>query len=156
MRDHFGATETAIYWTEHLSSPQDEVTPTLIPVLVYPEDALTNPDDRANRDRFPLVLLPSAQGERIERRDMEEFIELEAQDESEQSYQEVLPLLYQEEMMGLLVIRRLQIPWQLPELNHIEKIGETLAIASSLEKNCNRPTASMAINNSRLGICSIN
>jgi signal transduction histidine kinase len=135
LRDHFGATETAIYWTEHLSSSQDEgVTPTLIPVLVYPEDALTNPDDRTNRDRFPLVLLPSGQAEKIEPRDMEEFIELEAQDEANQSYQEVLPLLYQEEMMGLLVIRRLQIPWQVPELNHIEKIGETLAIASSLEK----------------------
>lgn len=52
----------------------------------------------------------------------------------EQERQIILPLVYEQTMMGLLVTRRNERKWNQQELDQIEKIAETLAIACFLEQ----------------------
>ncbi|MGB5771921.1 MAG: GAF domain-containing sensor histidine kinase [Crocosphaera sp.] len=49
-------------------------------------------------------------------------------------YQVVLPLVYQEIVLGVLVTRRKDYPWKQEELSQIEKIAKTLAIACVLDQ----------------------
>ncbi|MEA5532806.1 GAF domain-containing sensor histidine kinase [Crocosphaera sp. XPORK-15E] len=49
-------------------------------------------------------------------------------------YQLILPLIHQEIVVGLLVTRRQNNPWQPEELSQIEKITRTLAIARLLDQ----------------------
>ncbi len=49
-------------------------------------------------------------------------------------YQVVLPLVYQEIVLGVLVTRRKDYPWKQEELSQIEKIAKTLAIACVLDR----------------------
>lgn len=52
----------------------------------------------------------------------------------EQERQIILPLVYEQTMMGLLVTRRNERKWNQQELDQIEKIAETIAIACFLEQ----------------------
>lgn len=53
---------------------------------------------------------------------------------SQQHNQVILPLIYEEIVMGLLVTRREQPDWEGAELAQIEKIAKTLAIARFLDQ----------------------
>jgi signal transduction histidine kinase len=48
--------------------------------------------------------------------------------------QVVLPLIYQGMILGLLVVRRRECPWQGQEMTQLESIAETLAIACLLDR----------------------
>jgi len=48
--------------------------------------------------------------------------------------QVILPLIYQEEMMGLLVAGRENLTWQQTELLEMEKVAQTLAIARLMDQ----------------------
>lgn len=50
-------------------------------------------------------------------------------------YQLVLPLIYKDIVVGLLVTRRKNCPWQQSELEQIETIAQTLAIARLLDSH---------------------
>ena len=132
LAQSLGADWSAIYITEGMT--QDYAEAKLIPVAVYPQTKAGWQDTQFVL--IPEVLtqintsprLPSAESKA-------ELATPQAQSQSiVQQHQIVLPLIYQEMVMGLLITRRENRNWQPGELTQIEKIAKTLAIARLLDQ----------------------
>ena len=121
------------------TASQGEVEePELIPIVVYPSSEATSYASsplitltRQQRDN-PLTLpglLLSVQ-DSVETWDSEEILPYSSGDHP----QLVVPLVYQEVMLGVLVTGRESAPWQSEEVAQLENIARTLAIACFLDQ----------------------
>jgi signal transduction histidine kinase len=112
-----GADIGAVYVTEPRSSD-------LIPIVVYPPCPLRERETRAlptvvgKSDRVPLVK-------------MEDIPTLWAGNERDRL---ILPLMYEEQMVGLLVTGRERRRWEREELARVDKISRTIAIACLMDR----------------------
>lgn len=133
-----GAVWSAVYLTIRDENSLSEAQQTkLIPVLVYPmQDSLCE----VEQVNLPKVwediqstprLLAAAQPEKAQT----DFFSLIEQQTHWQKLQIVVPLIYQEMFMGLLVTRRNERQWNQEEIAQIEKIARTIAIASFLDNS---------------------
>ncbi|MEM9541351.1 MAG: HAMP domain-containing sensor histidine kinase [Cyanobacteria bacterium P01_E01_bin.42] len=138
-----GATWCAVYLTEKWV---EGVNPNLIPVVIHPEAGIvrysgdsTDPWQQVND--FPLSLPQSrrsleGESQRVADRIPEtEFVEAESSvRDLLEKRQLMLPLLYEKEVLGVLVARRNDREWEEKELTQIEHVVETLAIARFLDR----------------------
>lgn len=141
-----GSAWCAVYLTEKWV---EGVNPNLLPVVVYPETSIVRySGERADRseeglqpDDFPLYLPQSRRsllGESTTVADRiaeTEFVEAESTVKDIWGKRQLmLPLLYEGEVLGVLVARRNDREWEKKELTQIEHIVETLAIARFLDR----------------------
>ena len=133
LTQSLGADWSAVYITEGIA--QDYAEAKLIPVVVYPQTEAGWQDTQFAM--IPEVLNQINTFPRLLTAGLTEA-ELAAPQDGAQSivqqHQIVLPLIYQEIVMGLLVTRRENRDWQPGELTQIEKIAKTLAIARLLDQ----------------------
>ncbi|MBD2579078.1 ATP-binding protein [Oscillatoria sp. FACHB-1406] len=126
-----GAAWCAVYLTEEFA----ECSPKLVPAFVYPDSKmLRSPETELSAlpRRLSAAALPGDRGETLDRGDSP-FEAAEEQIAAQQGYQIVLPLLYEDRALGLLVARRKERKWKKQELLQIEQVARTLAIARCLE-----------------------
>jgi signal transduction histidine kinase len=107
-----GAVSGVMYITEEIGNR----TPNLIEVVAYPEDA-------AEQLNANPLLLPSAQ----ERSEGSALIK---------PGRIVLPLIYQDAIMGFLMTGREDREWSEQEQLQIQQVANTLAIACALDRRC--------------------
>jgi signal transduction histidine kinase len=112
-----GADIGAVYVTKPRSSD-------LIPIVVYPPSPAR---ERENRS-LPTVAVKS---ERLPPVKMEDIPTLWAGNERERL---ILPLMYEEQMVGLLVTGRERRRWEREELARVDKISRTIAIACLMDR----------------------
>jgi len=126
-----GAAWCAVYLTEELV---DNV-PKLIPIVVYPDASAGYADgDRESVQGkeiagFARAALPA---NRLLSTTLPQNVGEEAP--FEQGYQVVLPLIYQDAVMGVLAAGRKERKWNQHELDRIEEVARTLAIAGLLDR----------------------
>jgi signal transduction histidine kinase len=139
----FKAAWSGVYLTEGSVEGGDT---NLIPVALYPQldtvgEATNNwgllPEgwDRVDSDH---LLLLTEQSEPVNPSDLKTKNDLPTDILTDRSlsgrHQIVLPLIYEEGVMGLLVVGRKDRAWNSAELSQIEKIAQTLAIACLLDR----------------------
>jgi signal transduction histidine kinase len=137
LTEALGAVWSAVYLTEGSATTQ----PTkLIPVTFYPQT-----ETKRSEDYYPLQLPEIWPTDRQETRllsgtTLSSQIEAES-DRAELSEvysnrrkQIIVPLLYQDLVMGLLVTKREDRDWSANELSRIDRIAKTLAIARILDR----------------------
>lgn len=112
----------------------------LIPVVIYPSRESIPIQNEAIQD-LPKIWLKSSSLALPQANSSQFTSAIEANDQLavwdkdlEQERQIILPLIYEQRMMGLLVTRRNERKWNQQELAQIEKIAETLAIACFLDQ----------------------
>ncbi|WP_330204605.1 GAF domain-containing sensor histidine kinase [Cyanobacterium sp. DS4] len=121
----FFAQESAIYLTD---SQAEE--PKLIPILVYPDSSsqdfpsLPPLQENSWEDGFSYAL--------DEKKNSEPLINYYPN--SQAPHQLILPLIYQNIVLGLLATTRKNSPWQPTEILQIKEITNTIAIARILEQ----------------------
>lgn len=127
-----GASWTAIYLTAELV----EETPKLVPIVVYPEKATFWQEASGvrllNEANYQFNSPPRLQGAEMPQEVGVTAAEAEILLMRER--QIVLPLIYEEVMMGILVTGRQDRAWNSKEVNQIEKIAKTVAIACKFER----------------------
>jgi signal transduction histidine kinase len=129
----FGAVWSAVYLTEELA---EERQAKLLPFAIYPQS-----DEKWQQELLPALRLPE-NWRQLTTTPVAYLLpptthkQTEAQTETETTSgkQLILPLLYQDAVMGLLVTGRGDRDWQARELEQIEKIASTIAIARWLER----------------------
>ncbi|MEE3717504.1 ATP-binding protein [Tumidithrix elongata RA019] len=110
LTQSLGAGASAVYLTEETS---DGMPPNLIQVVAYPDDNVpTLPPET-----FPM-LPTSEKGDLVRQRRM------------------VLPLIYQEAILGFLMTGRDDRDWTEPEQTQIQQVANTLAVACALDRRC--------------------
>ncbi|WP_019508758.1 ATP-binding protein [Pleurocapsa sp. PCC 7319] len=129
-----GAIWSIVYLTEE--STEDEQTQ-LFPFAIFPQT------DHHNLSKLPAVELSEiwqqSQNHSLARLLPANFVSTpklspsEWKSESPERKQLILPLIYQENFLGLLVTGRKDREWHQQELTQIEEIASTLAIARFLE-----------------------
>ncbi|CAN1213450.1 ATP-binding protein [Tumidithrix helvetica PCC 7403] len=110
LTQSLGAGASAVYLTE---STPDGLPPNLIEVVVYPEDNVS----ALPPEIFP-ILPTTEKGDLMRQRRM------------------VLPLIYQEAILGFLMTGRDDRDWTETEQTQIQQVANTLAIACALDRRC--------------------
>jgi signal transduction histidine kinase len=127
----FGAVWSAVYLTEELA---EERQAKLLPFAIYPQT-----DDKWQQELLPAVRLPE-NWRQLTTTPVTNLLpptthkQTEAQAENTSGRQLILPLLYEDSVLGLLVTGRGDRDWQARELEQVEKIARTIAIARWLER----------------------
>ncbi|MDJ0658611.1 MAG: GAF domain-containing sensor histidine kinase [Crocosphaera sp.] len=128
-----GKTLQADWSAVYLTSEEQGQPVNLIPVVIYPlrdtEDKPLDPQIQL-REEASLSNLSKSLPTDLHR----SSIISEDERINSQNYQIVLPLVYQEVVLGVLVTRREAYPWKPEELSQIDKIADTLAIARLLDQ----------------------
>ncbi|MDY7014264.1 MAG: GAF domain-containing protein, partial [Cyanobacteriota bacterium] len=125
----------AVYLAEELA----DTVPNFIPALVYPEGSdqwlQGRVENRVNPKRLLASSLPEQPSQLFDAADLPQNLESE---DGETSFNRddriVMPLIYQQNVMGLLIARRKERKWQKQELTQVEQIARTLAIACFLDR----------------------
>ncbi|MDJ0508272.1 MAG: GAF domain-containing sensor histidine kinase [Crocosphaera sp.] len=120
----------------YLTSEEDGQPVNLMPVVVYPvgESMRTSRTEEMEFKEKTQGLMMSDWPQSLPTRLHSSLIIPGNERSDGQPYQLVLPLIYQEVVLGLLVTLRQDYPWKREEFGQIEKIAETLAIARLLDK----------------------
>jgi signal transduction histidine kinase len=143
-----GATLSIVYLTQELvETPSGEAK--LIPVVIYPETALLPPPEETAETRVHkqlqvgnVFILPNDQ-RRLLIAGSESSTSSQESEASQTHLKEeylfsgnqiVLPLVYEDVMMGLLVTGRQDRAWNEHEESQIQRIAQTLAIACILDQ----------------------
>ena len=120
----------------YLTSEEEGKAVNLIPVLIYPlRETIERPGEqptqlREGKQEINLSNLSKGLPTNLDRSlIIPENERVEAKD-----YQIVLPLVYQETVLGVLVTYREAYPWQPEEFNQVQQIADTLAIACLLDQ----------------------
>ncbi|MGF1477907.1 MAG: sensor histidine kinase [Cyanophyceae cyanobacterium] len=145
LLSQIGAVWSAVYVTEGLA---ENYADKLVAVAVYPREAAQKSALQDQRPEVPAALsklnLPTQLPSRLLTAVPEEAgataetaIEFPGVQELQvlPKYQLVLPLSYQEGVVGLLVTRREDRPWLQGELAQIHNVAQTLAIARLLDRH---------------------
>ncbi len=123
-------------------SPMNTDDPELIPIVLYPqtdtnidpETGLINLSRRSRNGSFELQRFLPFSGDSMEVWDLDEMIPYSSENKIRENLQLVFPLVYQEEMLGVLVAGRETSQWQTEEIAQLENIACTLAIACFLDQ----------------------
>jgi signal transduction histidine kinase len=126
----FNVTWVGIYLTED-GSKENRSSTELIPAYFYPHTDFNMSFSSQQENQVLLLLNEHYQGS--EKKALPQYLESSINLHE----QLVVPLLYEDIFMGLLVIRRNEGIWNDIELTQIENIANSLAIACSLEKEKN-------------------
>lgn len=144
-----GSALSIVYLTEEPSSATDRH---LIPIVSYPESALHWGEEQIlsfltqlRRNLGQPGLLPAQQGRPVglDKTNLEETnepdevvaaLELAYPTNGLSPQQQVMPLIYQEQVMGLLVTARVDRPWTEIEQSQIEQIVQSLTAACVLDR----------------------
>ncbi len=121
-----GASWGVVYLTQELV---EDAQTKLIPVVAYPDAATTEQDE----GRFPQALPLSPPQTRL----LADSISLNKDSQTElfwQQRQVVLPLMYDELVMGVLVAGREDRQWNERELGQLKEVAKTLTIACILDQ----------------------
>ncbi|MDJ0578999.1 ATP-binding protein [Crocosphaera sp.] len=116
----------------YLTSEEEGKAVNLIPVLIYPlRETIEQPTQlREDKQEITLSNLSKGLSSNLDRSlIVPENEKIEAKD-----YQIVLPLVYKEAVLGVLVTYREAYPWQPEEFSQVQQIADTLAIACLLDK----------------------
>ncbi len=120
----------------YLTSEEEGKGVNLIPVVIYPlRETIGRPEEqpiqlREGKQEITLSHLSKGLPTHLDR----SLMILEDQDIDSKDYQIVLPLVYQEVVLGILVTQREASPWQPEEFTQVEQIADTLAIARLLDQ----------------------
>ena len=135
LSQSLGAVWSAIYLTE----TREQENPQLIPVVVYPPSETLEqqqitlsllPDTSSMVELSPRLFSPNLSENRpINQKNIEEQEEF-----WQHKHQLVVPLIYENLVMGLLATRRREGEWNQEELAQVEKIARTIAIARILDQ----------------------
>ncbi|ACB52675.1 two-component sensor histidine kinase [Crocosphaera subtropica ATCC 51142] len=131
-----GNTLQADWSAVYLTSEEQGQPVNLIPVVIYPlQETAEIPSDEQiqlteGKQEVTLSNLSKSLPSDLSR----SLIIPENDHIDSKDYQIVLPLVYQEVVLGVLVTRREAYPWKPEEFNQIEKIADTLAIARLLDQ----------------------
>ncbi|MDY6784109.1 MAG: histidine kinase dimerization/phospho-acceptor domain-containing protein, partial [Cyanobacteriota bacterium] len=129
-----GAAWCAVYLAQELA----DSGPQLVPAIVCPKESAQTSGrvgNLINPKRLLASALPEQTSEFFSAADFPEDSEGENSDRGvDRGYQIVLPLIYQQNVMGLLVVRRKERKWKKEEFIQIEQIARTLAIACQLDR----------------------
>ena len=134
LSQSLGAVWSAIYLTE----TREEENTQLIPVVVYP------PSETLEQQQITLSLLPDTSSmvepsprfspNISENRPINQKNLGEQEEFWQHKHQLVVPLIYEDLVMGLLATRRREGEWNQEELAQVEKIARTIAIARILDQ----------------------
>lgn len=124
----FKASGVGVYLTE-IDMEEEQASTNLIPAYFYPQSYPNLPFLSEQENQVLLLLNEQSQGTQAISlpSDLEKRISLDNQI--------VMPLLYEDDFMGLLVVRRNEKDWNEVELTQIEAIATSLAIARFLERS---------------------
>ncbi|WP_107668692.1 HAMP domain-containing sensor histidine kinase [Cyanothece sp. BG0011] len=120
----------------YLTSEEQGQAVNLIPVVIYPlKETAERSSDRQielteGKEEVTLSNLSTSLPRDLSR----SLIIPENEPIDSKDYQIVLPLVYQEVVLGVLVTRRDTVPWKPEEFNQVAKIADTLAIARLLDQ----------------------
>ncbi len=120
----------------YLTSEEEGQPVNLIPVVIYPlQETPHRASDnqiqlREGKEEVTLANLSKSLPSDLSR----SLIIPETDGFDSKDYQIVLPLVYQEVVLGVLVTRRDTYPWKPEEFNQVEQIADTLAIARLLDQ----------------------
>ncbi|MBL1210978.1 HAMP domain-containing sensor histidine kinase [Geminocystis sp. GBBB08] len=127
LLQNFLVQESAIY----LTSSKNNETPKLIPILVYPNSVSVSPfrslpffDSKSVPETFNNVIDESFQPQEI----------TTYTPNSSSPHQLILPLIYQDLVLGLLATKRKNLPWQPNEIIQIKQIAQTITLARIIEQ----------------------
>lgn len=130
LAQSLGSNWSAVYLTQ--KSQQTQLT-RLIPVAVYPINTVKTVEG------FPKIWQNSeSTSEIIQQQQSESFIPPEnplLSQANQNNHQLVVPLVYEEAVIGLLVAKRENTDWKSQEIDQVEKIAETIAIATLLQQH---------------------
>lgn len=146
LREGLGADRSAVY----LTAPQDddETAPTLVPVVVYPEELADIEQPRASLT-LPMGMDGSLRTERLADAEWVESQPLpettsgttladalarRQEAEAADAHQVVLPMLHEGLVLGLLMARRAARDWSSQELQQIERAAQSLTWACALDR----------------------
>lgn len=132
-----GAMWSAIYLTQEQSSSQEKQ---LLLFAIYPDRKSKLPDHIAELElpeiwqqaANPKKIAPSSGSIAPEAKN--DLVASELQQQNLATKQSIVPLVYEDVMMGLLITKREDRHWKARELEQIEAIAHTLAIARFMEK----------------------
>lgn len=124
---NFLVQESAIY----LTNSGNNETPKLIPILVYPNSASSS--------RFnSLPFLPSTSVKETFNDSVNDSFQPQEITthipNSNAPHQLILPLIYQDLVLGLLATKRKTLPWQQNEILQIKEIAQTITLARIIEQ----------------------
>jgi signal transduction histidine kinase len=130
-----GAVWSAVYLTETREGEETK----LIPVVVYP------PSENFEQKQITLSLLPDTLSRvessprlfsptKSEGRQINQVDSDEQEEWGQHKHQLVVPLIYEDLVIGLLVTRRREREWNQEELAQVEKIARTIALARILDR----------------------
>jgi signal transduction histidine kinase len=122
LTEQMKANKSAVYLTEPLST-------NLIPIVVYPPVTPLERDTTRPRSLNPIGNQTECFPVKIE-----DLATLPTDSETIDPHRLILPLMYKEQMMGLLVTGRDRRRWESHELTRVEKIAHTLAIACLMDR----------------------
>lgn len=132
-----GAMWSAIYLTQEQSSDREKQ---LLLFAIYPDrksklpDQITEPElpEIWQQIANPKKIAPSSRSIAPEAKN--DLVALELQQQNLATKQSIVPLVYEDVMMGLLIAKREDRHWKTRELEQIKAIAHTLAIARFMEK----------------------
>ncbi len=120
----------------YLTSEEAGQAVNLIPVVIYPlRETINKPGEvpiqlRDSKQEITLSRLSKGLPTDLDR----SLIISENEDIDSKEYQIVLPLVYQEVFLGILVTQREAYPWKAEEFSQVQQIADTLAIARLLDQ----------------------
>ncbi len=131
-----GKTLQADWSAVYLTSEEEGKAVNLIPVVIYPlTETIHTAEEQAIQLREGKQEITLSHWSKSLPMDLDHsLIVSEKEDIESKEYQIVLPLVYQEVVLGVLVTQRETHPWQPEEFSQVQKIADTLAIAGLLDK----------------------
>ncbi|BAQ62112.1 two-component sensor histidine kinase [Geminocystis sp. NIES-3708] len=128
LLQNFLVQESIIY----LTTPNNSQTPKLIPILVYPNSATVSSQlntlsflpSKSVKETFNEVINDCFVSEKI----------ISNTSNSDSPYQLILPLIYQDLVLGLLTTTRKSLPWRQNEIIQIKEIVKTITLARIIEQ----------------------
>lgn len=127
LAHNFSVQESAIYLTETDNNQE----PKLVPILIYPPPS-------TNSEPSFLLSLPAKSSSSELDSHLEQPLEAQAiinrSSNSQSPHQLLLPLVYEDTIMGLLAANRWHKQWSQNEVLQVKEIAQTIALARILEE----------------------
>lgn len=131
LTESLGASQTAVYLTQ---TWQPTNGTKLVPVAVYPHTDLnlldSLPEIKQPKTKVPSLLLEGKETTFSGEQSITKVLSTQYSNRE----QLVVPLMYKEVVMGLLITHREKPKWKSSELAQVEHIAETIAIACLLDQ----------------------
>lgn len=142
LESRLGASPVVVYLAETFFGGEDNK---LVPAIAEPDtsvawDEVALTSDLSDRSNRPLLQLRSSQRDRHETLVLPSFETADephveaSDDEDDETYQLVVPLMHDNIAVGLLVTARSHQPWSRGDRDFVERIAHTIALACLMEQ----------------------